>query len=199
MFLLTICIQSLLSSQLLIWCIHGYTCMRTLSHHGKNIFEFPVFICAMVVFSCKDLFFTLGLHVHAKSLKSCPTLCDPMDCSLPVSTVHGILQARILEWVSFLQGIFPTQVCLLLISVCKLESDLWKPYIYRSKEMGQRMKMKSPKHRKNSLETFDFSSRPLGLIYPGSHRWVFWPDVLILDKPVVSKQGLHIRMYRFLD
>ena len=29
-----------------------------------------------------------------------PTLCDPMDCSLPSSSVHGILQARILEWVA---------------------------------------------------------------------------------------------------
>ena len=32
--------------------------------------------------------------------KSCPTLCDPMDYSLPGSSVHGILQARILEWVA---------------------------------------------------------------------------------------------------
>ena len=30
--------------------------------------------------------------------KLCVTLCDPMDCSLPGSTVHGISQARILEW-----------------------------------------------------------------------------------------------------
>ena len=30
----------------------------------------------------------------------CPTLCDPIDCSLPGSTVHGISQARILEWVA---------------------------------------------------------------------------------------------------
>ena len=30
----------------------------------------------------------------------CPTLCDPMDCSLPGSSVHGILQTRILEWVA---------------------------------------------------------------------------------------------------
>ena len=30
----------------------------------------------------------------------CPTLCDPMNCSLPGSSVHGILQARILEWVA---------------------------------------------------------------------------------------------------
>ena len=45
-------------------------------------------------------------HMHAKSLQSCLTLCDPMDCSLPGSSVHGILQARILEWVamSFSRG-----------------------------------------------------------------------------------------------
>ena len=32
--------------------------------------------------------------------QACPTLCDPMDCSLPGSSVHGILQARVLEWVA---------------------------------------------------------------------------------------------------
>ena len=43
------------------------------------------------------------LHIHhlrAQSLQSCPTLCDPMDCSPPGSSVHGILQVRILEWVA---------------------------------------------------------------------------------------------------
>ena len=40
--------------------------------------------------------------VHAKSLQSCPTLCDPMDCSPPGSSLCGILQARILEWVTML-------------------------------------------------------------------------------------------------
>ena len=39
--------------------------------------------------------------VPAKSLYSCPTLCDPMDHNSPGSSVHWILQARILEWVSF--------------------------------------------------------------------------------------------------
>ena len=34
--------------------------------------------------------------------QSCPTLCDPMDCSPPGSSVHGILQAGILEWVAIL-------------------------------------------------------------------------------------------------
>ena len=38
--------------------------------------------------------------------QSCPTLFDPMDCSLPGSSLHGILQARVLEWVaiSFSRG-----------------------------------------------------------------------------------------------
>ena len=42
----------------------------------------------------------LGLCMCAKSLQSCLTLCDPVDHSLPGSTVHGILQARILEWIA---------------------------------------------------------------------------------------------------
>ena len=38
--------------------------------------------------------------MSAKSLHLCLTLCDPVDCSLPGSFVHRILQARILEWVA---------------------------------------------------------------------------------------------------
>ena len=38
-----------------------------------------------------------------------PTVCDPMDCSPPGSSVHGTLQARILEWVAISLGIFLTQ------------------------------------------------------------------------------------------
>ena len=45
--------------------------------------------------------------VCAKSLQLCPTLGDPVDCSSPVCSVHGTLQAGILEWV--LQGIFPAE------------------------------------------------------------------------------------------
>ena len=51
-----------------------------------------------------------NLYVHAKLLPLCPTLCDPMDHSLPGSCVDGILQA-ILEVCchALLQGIFPTE------------------------------------------------------------------------------------------
>ena len=44
---------------------------------------------------------TMGRCVHTQSLQSCPALCDPMDCSPPGSSVYGILQSRILEWVAF--------------------------------------------------------------------------------------------------
>ena len=38
-------------------------------------------------------------HMHLCSVvQLCPTLCDPIDCSRPGSSIHGILQARILEW-----------------------------------------------------------------------------------------------------
>ena len=43
---------------------------------------------------------TLRECVRAKLLQSGPTLCDPMDCSPPGSSVCGILQGRILEWVA---------------------------------------------------------------------------------------------------
>ena len=48
--------------------------------------------------------FIYYIHIYAaaaaKSLQSCPTLCDPIDGSSPGSPVPGILQARTLEWVA---------------------------------------------------------------------------------------------------
>ena len=49
---------------------------------------------------------TPTLRTYSEVAQSCPTLCDPVDCSLPGSSVHGILQARVLGWVaiSFSRG-----------------------------------------------------------------------------------------------
>ena len=46
---------------------------------------------------------------ESKVAQSCPTLDDPMDCSLPGSSVHGIFQARVLEWgaIAFCQMVGP--------------------------------------------------------------------------------------------
>ena len=49
---------------------------------------------------CYCLVLIYGMCVSG--IQSCLTLCDPMDCSWLGSSVHGILQARILEWVAFL-------------------------------------------------------------------------------------------------
>ena len=53
-----------------------------------------------------DWIIITGLLRESEVPQSCLTLCDPMDCSPPGSSVHGILQARILEWVaiSFSRG-----------------------------------------------------------------------------------------------
>ena len=56
-----------------------------------------------------------GLYFFSRSTsevtQSCPNLCNPMDCSLSGSSVHGVFQARVLEWIShfLLQAIFLTQ------------------------------------------------------------------------------------------
>ena len=59
--------------------------------------------CAFTV--CQGLTGLWGWH-ESEVARSCPTLCDPGDCSLPGSSVHGIFQARVLEWVaiSFSRG-----------------------------------------------------------------------------------------------
>ena len=43
----------------------------------------------------------INLESESEVAQSCLTVCDPVDCSLPGSSVHGVLQARILEWVAF--------------------------------------------------------------------------------------------------
>ena len=63
-------------------------------------------------------------EVKVSVTQLCPTLCDHVDCSPPGSSVHEILQARILEWVAipFSGGIFPTQGWNLGLLPCGLNS-----------------------------------------------------------------------------
>ena len=57
--------------------------------------------CEIIYYMHKHAtFFLFKIYIEVKITQSCLTLCDPMDYSLPVSSVHGILQARILEWVA---------------------------------------------------------------------------------------------------
>ena len=47
---------------------------------------------------CHLLLQCMKVKSESEVAQSCPTLSDPMDCSLPGSSVHGIFQARVLEW-----------------------------------------------------------------------------------------------------
>ena len=61
---------------------------------------------ALIQLSANEWGYTCSLCTCtcAKSLQSCPVLCDPVDYSSPGSSVHGILQARILNWVAMLSS-----------------------------------------------------------------------------------------------
>ena len=68
-------------------------------------------------------------HVAAaKSLQLCPTLRDPIDCSLPVSSVHGVFQARVLEWGAIASII--TIIPILQVNKLKFRKTKRGPQVY---------------------------------------------------------------------
>ena len=68
----------------------SFFCMETQFWQDENVFRIFVLFPGSTKFYPK----------HVKLLQSCPTLCDHMDHSLPDSSICGILQARILDWVA---------------------------------------------------------------------------------------------------
>ena len=72
--------------------------------------------------SCHFLLQWMKVKSENEVAQSCPTLCDPMDCSLPGSSVHGLLQARALEWgaiaFSFLTPTCVLSSCCLVTQLC---------------------------------------------------------------------------------
>ena len=57
---------------------------------------------------CRFLLQCIKVKSESEVVQSCPTLSDPVDCSLPDSSAHGIFQARVLEWVAIA---FSVKVC----------------------------------------------------------------------------------------
>ena len=64
----------------------------------QGSFCFTSFSQLLMSLAIPGAFDLVGVCVCVLAAQSCPTLCNPIDCSLPVSSVHGILQARLLEW-----------------------------------------------------------------------------------------------------
>ena len=58
--------------------------------------------------------------------QSCPTLSDPMDCSLPGSSVHGIFQARVLEWGAIAFSTMCIRVAKIKMTVTRVSEDMEK-------------------------------------------------------------------------
>ena len=93
------------------------------SHLFKN---FPQFVVIHIV---KDFYIineAAAATAAAKSLQSCPTLCDPIDGSRPGSAVPGILQARTLEWVAiFFSNAWKWKVKVKSLSCVQLSATPW--------------------------------------------------------------------------
>ena len=76
------------------------------------------------------------MHEREKSKWSrsaCPTLCHPMDCSPPGSSVHGVFQARVLEWVAintsktkWILVIYNFSIFCYLCSICEMGQEGWR-------------------------------------------------------------------------
>ena len=90
------------------WSVLGLFCCRGVfsSCYEQGLLS----RCSAVASHCGSWFKTTTWDQHVQTFhskvkesevtQSCPTLCDPMDCSLAGSSVHGIFQARVLEWVA---------------------------------------------------------------------------------------------------
>ena len=71
--------------------------VRNVLIHAFSDYLLSIYSMPGVSYVCS---FTMIMYARAKPLQSCRTLCDPMDWGPPGSSVHGILQAKTLEWVA---------------------------------------------------------------------------------------------------
>ena len=108
------------------------------------------------------------LYVHAKS---CPILCDPMDCSPPDSSVRGILQARILKWVAMpsfrgssqAQGLKWTQIS----CIAGIFFTIWA-----TRETLKKRKSLKKKRRKRSLSCLCILRKQIALHFKSAFHVV---------------------------
>ena len=106
------------------------------SHCGITMFNLPRFFCFFFFFF-SSYYDDHTAAAAAKSLQSCPTLCDPMDCSLPSFSVHGILQARTLEWVAIsFSNAWKWKVKVKLLSHIRLFATPWSAAYQAPTPMG---------------------------------------------------------------
>ena len=79
--------------------LFGY-CLPWISHFTQPLFILRLRKDPGIRLPSSTYYFCLNFENNLLVAQSCPTLCDPMDCSPPGSSVHGLLQEKILEWVA---------------------------------------------------------------------------------------------------
>ena len=136
----------------------------------------------------------------AKSLQSCPTLCDPIDGSPPGSPVPGILQARTLEWVAIsFSNAWKWKLKVKLLSRVRLLATPWTAAYQAPQSMGfsrqeywSGVPLPSPKSR----SVMSISLRPHGLYspwnYPGQNTGL---GSLSLLQGIFLSQGSNPHLY----
>ena len=80
------------------WALRG--CWRDPVWRMHSFPKFNSWALSSACLQSVTFFLSVRACLHAKLLQPCLTLCKPMDCSPPSSSAHGILQARVLEWVA---------------------------------------------------------------------------------------------------
>ena len=79
-----------------VWSIYCIKLKCFFSGHSISFLNWLLYLSKTEVFKLYCASFESESESEIAQL--CPTLCDPMDCSLPGSSIHGIFQARVLEW-----------------------------------------------------------------------------------------------------
>ena len=102
-------------------------------------------------------FFLQCMKVKSEVAQSCPTLRDLMDCSLPGSSVHGIFQARVLEWgaIAFSRSLY-TRFLITLRGICHY------PHFTGGEFEAKREKLTYPDHRPSKWWNWDYNQDNLG-------------------------------------
>ena len=73
-----------------------------MKHSLKNTCTYCILIFSFITSEFfLEISYSFYFYIDTEVAQSCPSLCDPVDYSLPVYSVHGIFQARVLEWVAF--------------------------------------------------------------------------------------------------
>ena len=101
---------------------------------------------------CHFLLQCMKVKSESEVAQSCPTLSDPMDCSLPGSSIHGIFQARVLEWGAIIEIYFFIQKINIISGDCTV-----------------------PKHFSNSVKIFNLPSSKE--IFPKPLWITLWREV----------------------